>query len=47
VASPLSIALWAIALAGFVLPIVVGKLVKTRMLGARRTEQAEEMDVTD
>lgn len=47
VASPLSIALWAIALAGFVLPIVVGKLVKTRMLGARRTAQAEEMDVTD
>lgn len=46
-ASPVSLVLWAIAIAGFVAPIVVGKVLKARMHGARQTAQAEEMDATD
>ncbi len=46
-ASPVSLVLWAVAIAGFLLPIVVGKVVKSRMHGARQTAQSEEMDATD
>jgi len=46
-ASPVSLVLWAVAISGFLLPIVVGKVLKSRMHGARHTAQAEEMDATD
>jgi putative tricarboxylic transport membrane protein len=41
--SPLSIALWAIALIGFVLPLIVGARVKARM-HARRDEEGSIAD---
>ncbi len=43
VASPLSITLWAIAITGFILPIVFGKVLKSRM----RMKKDEESAVTD
>ncbi|SIN84672.1 tripartite tricarboxylate transporter permease [Vannielia litorea] len=40
--SPLAITLWAIAIAGFILPIFVGKIVKARMV--RRDEEGSLSD---
>lgn len=37
-ASPLSIGLWVVAIIGFVLPIVIGKRVKSRMVMAKDSE---------
>lgn len=46
-ASPLSITLWAIAIIGFILPILVGKVLKSRIEKARHGEAGEEMDEAD
>jgi len=35
VGSPLAIGLWVVAIVGFVLPVFVGRLVRSRMRGAR------------
>lgn len=43
VASPLSIALWAIAIFGFILPILLGPTLRKRML-SRRPAESKEVD---
>ena len=45
--SPLDWILWGIAIVGFILPMVVGKMMQKRMAAARHGEQGEEMDETD
>jgi len=47
VQSPLAITLWAVAIIGFLLPMVVGRVLQRRMHAARESEQGEEMDMTD
>ena len=43
--SPLSIGLWLVAIVGFLMPIVFGKVVKARMKGARdKTEEGALVD---
>ena len=46
-ASPLSITLWLVAIAGFVLPMVVGKMMQARLRAARHGDIGEEMDEAD
>jgi len=43
VGSPLAIGLWAIAVAGFVLPIIFGKNVKKRMEGEHSEEEIDDV----
>lgn len=45
--SPLSLVLWAVAIIGFILPMVVGKVFKARMAAARHGGGGEEMDEAD
>ncbi|RWR50122.1 tripartite tricarboxylate transporter permease [Sinirhodobacter ferrireducens] len=45
--SPLDWILWGIAIVGFILPMVVGKVMRSRMQAARHGEAGEEMDEAD
>ncbi len=43
IGSPLAIGIWAIAVAGFVLPIFFGKKVKSRMVSDHSKNEVEEI----
>lgn len=44
VASPLSITLWVIAIVGFILPIVIGPMIRRRMAIRRKDEEGATVD---